>query len=85
MKNRVEITGVNTSNLKILSNEKMMELITKSQNGDEASRDELVMGNLKLILSVIKKFNHRGENLDDLFQVVLNILLEINHLSYLYS
>jgi len=69
MKNRVEITGVNTSNLKILSNEKMMELITKSQNGDEASRDELVMGNLKLILSVIKKFNHRGENLDDLFQV----------------
>ena len=69
MKNRVEITGVNTSNLKILSNEKMMELITKSQNGDEASRDELVLGNLKLILSVIKKFNHRGENLDDLFQV----------------
>lgn len=69
MRNRVEITGVNTSELKTLSNERMMELIIKSQNGDDAARDELVYGNLKLILSVIKKFSHRGENLDDLFQV----------------
>lgn len=69
MRNRVEITGVNTSELKTLSNERMMELIVKSQNGDYAARDELVLGNLKLILSVIKKFAHRGENLDDLFQV----------------
>ncbi len=69
MRNRVEITGVNTSELKTLSNERMMELIVKSQNGDDAARDELVLGNLKLILSVIKKFAHRGENLDDLFQV----------------
>jgi len=69
MRNRVEITGVNTSELKTISNERMMELIVQSQNGDEAARDELVYGNLKLILSVIKKFSHRGENLDDLFQV----------------
>jgi len=69
MRNRVEITGVNTSELKTISNEKMMELIIKSQSGDDESRDELVYGNLKLILSVIKKFAHRGENLDDLFQV----------------
>lgn len=69
MRNRVEITGVNTSELKTLSNEKMMELIVKSQSGDDNARDELVYGNLKLILSVIKKFAHRGENLDDLFQV----------------
>lgn len=69
MRNRVEITGVNTSELKTLSNERMMELIVLSQKGDDAARDELVLGNLKLILSVIKKFAHRGENLDDLFQV----------------
>lgn len=69
MRNRVEITGVNTSELKTLTNEKMMELIEKSQSGDDSARDELVYGNLKLILSVIKKFSNRGENLDDLFQV----------------
>ena len=69
MRNRVEITGVNTSELKTLTNERMMELIVASQNGDAEARDELVYGNLKLILSVIKKFSHRGENLDDLFQV----------------
>lgn len=69
MRNRVEITGVNTSELKTLTNERMMELIVESQNGNEEARDELVYGNLKLILSVIKKFSHRGENLDDLFQV----------------
>ncbi|MCK9536197.1 MAG: RNA polymerase sporulation sigma factor SigG [Bacilli bacterium] len=69
MRNRVEITGVNTSELKTIANERMMELIVQSQNGNEEARDELVYGNLKLILSVIKKFSHRGENLDDLFQV----------------
>lgn len=69
MRNRVEITGVNTSQLKTLSNEKMMELIVLSQQGDDNARDELVYGNLKLILSVIKKFSNRRENLDDLFQV----------------
>lgn len=69
MRNRVEITGVNTSELKTISNEKMMELIVLSQNGNDEARDELVYGNLKLILSVIKKFSNRGENLDDLFQV----------------
>lgn len=69
MRNRVEITGVNTSELKTIPNERMMELILKAHAGDDDARDELVYGNLKLILSVIKKFSHRGENLDDLFQV----------------
>lgn len=69
MRNRVEITGVNTSDLKTISNEEMMELLVKSQNGDDSARDELIYANLKLILSVIKKFSNRGENLDDLFQV----------------
>src|SRR5690606_26246252 len=69
MRNRVEITGVNTSELKTIPNERMMELIKLSHAGDDNAREELVIGNLKLILSVIKKFQHRGENLDDLFQV----------------
>lgn len=69
MRNRVEITGVNTSQLKTISNDRMMELIIQSQSGDDNARDELVYGNLKLILSVIKKFSNRRENLDDLFQV----------------
>ena len=69
MRNRVEITGINTSQLKTISNDKMMELIVLSQSGDDNARDELVYGNLKLILSVIKKFSNRRENLDDLFQV----------------
>ena len=69
MRNRVEITGVNTSQLKTIPNERMMELIVMSQSGDDNARDELVYGNLKLILSVIKKFSNRRENLDDLFQV----------------
>lgn len=69
MRNRVEITGINTSELSPLSNDEMMELIPLSQNGDDDARDKLVYGNILLVLSVVKKFGHRGENLDDLFQV----------------
>jgi len=67
--NKVEICGVNTSKLPLLSNDKKMELFTKIKNGDMAARDEFVHGNLRLVLSVIQKFNNRGENIDDLFQV----------------
>lgn len=69
MRNKVEITGVNTLELKTIPQEEMMELIKKSQAGDQVARETLVEGNLKLVLSVIKKFNNRGEDLDDLFQV----------------
>ena len=69
MRNKVEITGINTSDLKTIPSSEVMELIKKSQSGDRLARDYLVEGNIKLILSVIKKFNNRGENLDDLFQV----------------
>ena len=69
MRNRVEITGVNTSDLVTISNERIMELLPLSHQGDERAREELVYGNLKLVLSVIKKFSNRRENLDDLFQV----------------
>lgn len=69
MRNRVEITGINTSELKPMPNEESIKLIKESQNGDDDARDLVVYGNLLLVLSVIKKFNNRGENRDDLFQV----------------
>lgn len=69
MRNKVEITGVNTSELKVMSHEETMMYIKKSHEGDIDARNRVVEGNLKLVLSVIKKFNNRGENLDDLFQV----------------
>lgn len=69
MRNKVEITGVNTAELKVLPPEETMRLIKLSQAGDYEARDLLVEGNIKLVLSVIKKFNNRGVDLDDLFQV----------------
>lgn len=69
MRNRVEITGINTSELRPMANEESIKLIKESQNGDDDARDAVVYGNLLLVLSVIKKFNNRAENRDDLFQV----------------
>lgn len=66
---KVEITGVDTSKLKTLSFEETNKLLEESQNGNTISRDKLITGNLKLILSVIKRFNNKKENVDDLFQV----------------
>ena len=67
--NKVEICGVNTSKLPVLSNSKMRELLVKMREGDGKAREELVRGNLRLVLSVIQRFNNRGEYVDDLFQV----------------
>ena len=67
--NRVEICGVNTAKLPVLGEEEKMELIYKAQAGDEAAREKLINGNLRLVLSVIQRFTGRGENMDDLFQV----------------
>ena len=69
MLGKVEICGVNTSRLQTLSNEEMMRLIELEQKGDQAAKQRLVEGNLKLVLSVIQRFLGRGENPDDLFQV----------------
>ena len=69
MINKVEITNVNTSKLPVLSNEEKAELFIKIKEGDKKAREKFINGNLKLVLSVIKKFNNRGENVDDLFQV----------------
>ena len=69
MTGKVEICGVNTAKLPNLSNEKKMELLRKIKAGDQAAREEFIQGNLRLVLSVIKRFNGRGELADDLFQV----------------
>ena len=67
--NKVEICGVNSSELKILSDEEKKHLLLRSKNGDKAARQELINGNLRLVLSVVQRFTGRRENLDDLFQV----------------
>jgi RNA polymerase sporulation-specific sigma factor len=69
MQCKVEICGINTSKLKVLKNEEMMELMRRMRQGDNQAREQLIEGNLRLVLSVIQKFAGRGENPDDLFQV----------------
>ena len=69
MINKVEISGVNTAKLPVLSSEEKEELLNKIKNGDEEAREQFINGNLRLVLSIIKKFYGRGENADDLFQV----------------
>ena len=69
MINKVEICGVNTSKLPILSNKEKEDLLNRIKKGEKEARDEFVNGNLRLVLSVIRRFYGRGENLDDLFQV----------------
>ena len=67
--NKVERCGVNTSKLKTLTTEEKNELLKKSKNGDLHAREELISGNIRLVLSVIQRFGSRGEDADDLFQV----------------
>jgi len=69
MVNKVEICGVNTSKLPVLSNEVMRQLFKAMQDGDKSAREKLINGNLRLVLSVIQRFTNRGEYVDDLFQV----------------
>ncbi len=67
--NKVVICGVDTSKLKVIREDKKIELLKKARSGDTSAREELIGGNLKLVLSVIQRFTNRGEPLDDLFQV----------------
>ncbi|TYQ13145.1 UNVERIFIED_CONTAM: RNA polymerase sigma (RpsG/SigG) subunit [Acetivibrio alkalicellulosi] len=67
--NKVEICGVNTSKLPVLSNEQKKVLFERMHKGDTTAREEFIRGNLRLVLSVIQRFNNRGEYVDDLFQV----------------
>lgn len=67
--NKVEICGIDTSKIKVLTEKEKNELLIKAKSGDKKAREELINGNLRLVLSVIQRFTSRGENLDDLFQV----------------
>ncbi len=67
--NKVEICGINTSTLKILPEKEKQILLKEAKNGNNKAREDLINGNLRLVLSVIQRFTNRGENLDDLFQV----------------
>lgn len=69
MINKVEICGVNTAKLPLLSNEEKNELLKKIKNGDKEAREEFINGNLRLVLSVVQRFGGRGESADDLFQI----------------
>lgn len=69
MQMKVEICGVNTSKLTVLKNDEMNALLRRVRDGDQQARDKLINGNLRLVLSVIQRFNGRGESVDDLFQV----------------
>jgi RNA polymerase sporulation-specific sigma factor len=78
--NKVEICGVNTSKLKVLTEKEKMELLHRVKEGDTKAREELINGNLRLVLSVIQRFTNRGENLDDLFQVgCIGLIKAIDH------
>ena len=68
-RHKVDICGVDTANIKVLSNEEMISLFKKYKNGDKSAREELINGNLKLVLSILKKYSNRLDNMDDLFQV----------------
>ena len=69
MQGKVEICGVNTARLNVLGPEEMDALLRRARDGDESAREKLIEGNLRLVLSVIQRFDKRGENPDDLFQV----------------
>lgn len=68
-RHKVEIANVNTASIKVLSSEEMNKLFLEYRNGNVLAKDELVNGNLKLVLSILKKYNNRTDNMDDLFQV----------------
>jgi len=69
MINKVEICGVNTSKLPVLKEKELRQLLLSMKDGNTESREKVIMGNLRLVLSVIQQFNNRGENVDDLFQI----------------
>ena len=80
MQGKVEICGVNTARLKVLSQVEMEALLRRAKEGDERAREQLIEGNLRLVLSVIQRFDKRGENPDDLFQVgCIGLMKAINN------
>ena len=79
-KYKVDITGINTNDLIVLTSKETEELFIKYQNGDELAKEKLINGNLKLVLSILKKFNNSKYNMDDLFQVgVIGLIKAIDN------
>ncbi len=79
-RNKVEICGVNTATLRVLSDKEKRALLLRAHAGDSAARQELICGNLRLVLSVIQRFSGRKENFDDLFQVgCIGLMKAIDH------
>lgn len=79
-RNKVEICGVNTSQLKTLTDEEKRELLKRTKAGDFKAREELIYGNLRLVLSIIQRFSGRKENMDDLFQVgCIGLVKAVDH------
>ena len=68
-RHKVEICGVNTANIEVLTNDEMLDLFYRYKNDDNNAKERLINGNLKLVLSILKKYNNRTDNLDDLFQI----------------
>lgn len=78
--NKVEICGINTNDIKVLKESEKIELLKKARQGDEKAREDLIKGNLRLVLSVIQRFQNRGETMDDLFQVgVIGLIKAIDN------
>lgn len=85
-RHKVEITGVNTANIKVLTNEEMLVLFEKMKEGDPFAREDLISGNLKLVLSILRKFSGKVDNLDDLFQVgCLGLVKAIDNFDTAYN
>ena len=78
--NKVEISGINTAKLKLLTEDETKDLLRRTKEGDEQAREKLIQGNFRLVLSVLQKFIGRGESADDLFQVgVIGLIKAIDN------
>ena len=85
-KYKVDITGINTSEIEVLSNEEMTKLFVEYQNGNLDAKERLINGNLKLVLSILRSFNKGNVNLDDLFQVgVIGLIKAIDNFDLSYG
>lgn len=85
-KYKVEISGINTNDIVVLSNEEMVDLFKKAKEGDDEARDLLVSGNLKLVLSILRQFTNKSDNMDDLFQIgCIGLLKAIDNFDLAYD
>lgn len=83
---KVDITGINTNELKVLNGNEMVSLFERYRNGDLAAKEELINGNLKLVLSILRSFNKGNYNMDDLFQVgVIGLIKAIDNFDLSYN